>query len=249
LAAIPKHPLLAIPIAKWQANSIAPEEMQAKLAGLPRPERAVLAFFANDPVQVVRLLASDPDLAVQFAIAAPDAEEAMAALDAEQLFLLAFAHDPIGLDQPDQYRIYLDNLHQRFPKSPYALATRALLQGPTVPTPALPGLAADPQTKSNPRSIHGGALENDLVESTATEPLPDRDPSEPPPNETITAVSIMARRDLNRDGTLNLVELRLWLGPEASMEAFDLDGDGKISLEELDMILQPLDLDAEFPEY
>ncbi|MFM8879221.1 MAG: hypothetical protein ACKOKG_08825, partial [Verrucomicrobiota bacterium] len=42
------------------------------------------------------------------------------------------------------------------------------------------------------------------------------------------ASRILQRRDLNRDGRLNLVEWRLWQGPKADLKAWDGNGDGEL---------------------
>jgi len=102
-----KRPLLAIPSTRWQADEISAEELGEKLAALPVRERAVLAFFAGDAPKVVELL-----------------EESEAS--AESLFLLAFAHDAAGLNQPARRDAWLDRLQQEFPRSPFAEVTRAL---------------------------------------------------------------------------------------------------------------------------
>jgi hypothetical protein len=39
---------------------------------------------------------------------------------------------------------------------------------------------------------------------------------------------VLTRRDLNRDGRLNLVEWRLWRGPKAELKDWDRDGDGHL---------------------
>jgi len=43
---------------------------------------------------------------------------------------------------------------------------------------------------------------------------------------------MLKRRDLNRDGKLNLVELRLWLGPTAELRDWDRNGDRELDREE-----------------
>jgi hypothetical protein len=54
-------------------------------------------------------------------------------------------------------------------------------------------------------------------------------PAPPPaeaPIEPETAEAVMERRDLNGDGKLNAVELRLWLGAGAPVAPADSNGDG-----------------------
>jgi hypothetical protein len=81
--------------------------MGSRLAGLPLNERAVLAFFAGDAQRVVELLEPAPPTA-------------------EGLFLLAFAHDAIGINQPDRRDALIDRLVAEFPASPHAEAVRSL---------------------------------------------------------------------------------------------------------------------------
>jgi hypothetical protein len=102
-----KRPLLAVPSSKWKGDEIPAEEMGDKLAALPVRERAVLAFFSGDAATVVELLKEAP-------------------ASAESLFLLAFAHDAAGLNQPVQRDAYLDRLQAEFAGSPFAEATRGL---------------------------------------------------------------------------------------------------------------------------
>lgn len=104
---VDKRPLLALPAPRWLPDEIRPDELGTRLANLPLNERAVLAFFAGDAQRVVELL--DP---------APPS--------AEGLFLLAFAHDTIGLNQPDRRDALIDRLVAEFPTSPHAEAVRSL---------------------------------------------------------------------------------------------------------------------------
>jgi hypothetical protein len=46
--------------------------------------------------------------------------------DAESLFIRAFAHDAIGLNQPARRDAFLDRLFAEFPDSPHAEAVRSL---------------------------------------------------------------------------------------------------------------------------
>jgi hypothetical protein len=67
--------------------------------------------------------------------------------------------------------------------------------------------------------------------STATS-LPGSRPEKTPSMETNAAAIMLKRRDLNRDGKLNLVELRLWLGPTAELGDWDRNGDRELDREE-----------------
>jgi hypothetical protein len=46
------------------------------------------------------------------------------------------------------------------------------------------------------------------------------------------ATLALQRRDLNRDGKINLVELRLWLGPKAELREWDQNGDRELDRQE-----------------
>jgi hypothetical protein len=182
LVAVDKMPLISLPQGRWLADEIRPEERGRRLAALSPKERAVYAFFAGDAAKVVELLAPDGQ---------PRAD-----VDPESLFLLAFAHDPLGLNQPERMDAYTTQLQQRFPDS---LFTELAVQ--VRPKPVV-----------------------------ASEPVP-----APAEGETLEAV--IERHDLNGDGKVNAVELRLWRGPEAKVVDFDRNGDGTLDREELSALL------------
>ena len=106
LFAVDRLALVAVPQASWVKDAIGIEELAERLAALPPKERATLAFFGSDPERVVELLAPSGD-------AAPDA-------DAETLFLLAFAHDAVGLNDPETLDHYVNRLRLEHPESPFA---------------------------------------------------------------------------------------------------------------------------------
>lgn len=205
LLRVAKAPLLAVPETRRVADHVTPEELGPKLAALPLKERAVLAFFAGDARTVTNLLANAPRP------------------DAETLFLLAFAHDAIGLDEPLRQDAYLDALQAGFPESPLALAVAGLrpARGPVARPESLPA-AAPP---SPPSTASPGAA------SPTASPTPS-------PAHVPTVAEILARRDLNRDGRLNRIEFRLWRGPRADIQPYDRDGDGKLDAVELEAVLR-----------
>ncbi len=206
LVAVDKRPLLAVSADRWVEDEPTPEERGEWLAGLPVRERAVLAFFAGDAARVVALLG-------------PESEPP----DPEVEFLLAFAHDAVGLDRPAIRDRHLERLHRLFPSSPHAVATRHLRPGPSSPSVAAEAPTHPPAPKR--------------PEATNTSSLPVPPPSLPPtvpvPGEPDPVAAILARRDLNKDGRLNLVEWRLWHGPAAEIRGFDTDGDGHLDAAEL----------------
>lgn len=102
-----KRLVTGIPATRWVPDEIPPDELGARLADLPVRERAVHAFFAGDAARVVELLEAAP-------------------VDAESLFLRAFAHDVIGLNQPARRDGFLDRLLAEFPNSPHAEVVRSI---------------------------------------------------------------------------------------------------------------------------
>ncbi|HTH49605.1 MAG TPA: hypothetical protein VMB21_18975 [Candidatus Limnocylindria bacterium] len=103
LLALEKLPLTGVLPVRWTPDALNPEELGNKLASLPVKERAVYAFFGGEPAKVVELLAPDG--------------RAREGIDAESLFLLAFAHDATGLDRPDRLDAFLTQLRAQFPDS------------------------------------------------------------------------------------------------------------------------------------
>lgn len=171
LVAVDKLPLISQPQGRWTREAISPEELGQRLASLGAKERAVYAFFAGDPAKVVELLA-------------PDGTPAPGA-DAESLFLLAFAHDASGLNQPDRMAGWLDRLRAEHPNSLFTELTAQV----------------------RPRAVVAAPPAEEPAEPTTTE-------------------AVMERRDLNGDGKLNALELRLWQGADAAVTAADINGDG-----------------------
>lgn len=122
-----KRPLLSIPAPRWIPDEVRPDELGTRLATLPLAERAVLAFFAGDARRVVELLEAAP-------------------ATAEGLFLLAFAHDGHGLDQPARRDAFIDRLVAEFPASAHAEAVRSLR--PPGSTTAAPSPTAAPAAEN-----------------------------------------------------------------------------------------------------
>lgn len=104
---VEKQGLMAVPAARWVADEIGAEERERRLGELPVREQAVRAFFSGNAGRVVELLGAE-------------------GADAESLFLLAFAHDPLGLDDAVKREKYLTRLRKDFPESPYGEVVRGL---------------------------------------------------------------------------------------------------------------------------
>jgi Ca2+-binding EF-hand superfamily protein len=64
-------------------------------------------------------------------------------------------------------------------------------------------------------------------------PSPTNTPSIPgTPAPVDPALLALQRRDLNRNGKINIVELRLWLGSKADLKAWDQNGDQELDRQE-----------------
>ena len=196
---VDKRLLMNVPPVRWVPDEITAAELGERLAGLPLAERAVLAFFAGDAGKVVELLES-------------------AAPTAEGLFLLAFAHDSAGLNQPERREAYLDRLLAEFPDSPHAEAVRSLRPKPAAPTAAVPPGVVAPAPVPVPESA-----------------APVVAPSDPAAQ---ILKNLFRRRDTNGDGKIDVEEFRAWRGPDAHIQSVDRDGDGVVGLEEFDAILR-----------
>jgi hypothetical protein len=229
LLVVDRPPLVTVPQSKWIKDAISTEELAQKLAALPVKERAVLAFFGGDAQKVVELLApTGPD--------APDA-------DAESLFLLAFAHDLIGLDQPDRVDHYIQLLRERHPESLFT----ELATGVRSARAAARVDGAEPVSspaEAEPEPTAAASPELTLTPTPAapaeTPAAPDARPIAPPltPDESLRVQVVLNKRDLNRDGQLNRVEFRLWLGPKSNFVQADVNQDGTIDAAEVGKVLR-----------
>lgn len=86
------------------------------------------------------------------------------------------------------------------------------------------------------------ALATNLVVKPAVQLLPPATSTTVAPDTTTpaapaSAAEVMVRRDLNGDSRLNIVELRLWLGPAADITKWDKNSDGAIDAEELKAVI------------
>lgn len=133
LLAFDKFSMTLIHSSKWVSDELTDGELGERLATLPVRERANLAFFAGDAARVVELLS-------------PRLAEA----SAEELFLLAFAHDPLGLDQPAKMAEYRDLLVARWPHSPFAEAVRV---APSTNTRSSTPVAAPKEPAPSPEAL------------------------------------------------------------------------------------------------
>lgn len=238
LYAVEKSTLLSIPSTRWVPDSLDAEDIRMKLSALPVSERAVFAFFSGDFAGVMRWTEGD-------------------STTDEQCFLRAMASDSIGLNQPDQLALQLRRLLVRHPDSVFASLATALLEraeaaarsadpapSPALTTPTPPSSAPTPQPSPVPAGPAGASLaassQGALTASTQAV-VPTQAPSartntlttpSAPAGAAHPATLALQRRDLNRDGKINLVELRLWLGPKAELREWDQNGDRELDRDE-----------------
>ena len=233
LLAVDRFPLISVPQTRWVKDAISEEELGNKLGSLPAKERAVMAFMGGDPKKVVELLAPSGE---------PTEDT-----DAESLFLLAFAHDPAGLNQPKQLDHYLELLRQRHPSSLFAELAGAVRSArpmpameiipakepePVATSPTTPNPTPVALTTNAPASV--SAATNGVASAQqAKEPTP----STLSPETQMRVQFVLRKRDLNKDGSLNPVEFRLWLGPNANFKAADRNQDGKVDEVEIGWVL------------
>lgn len=252
LLVVDRPPLVSVPQTKWVKDYLSPEELGKRLASLPVKERAVLAFFGGEPAKVEELLAPD---------GVPPADA-----DPETLFLLAFAYDLVGLNDPDRLDRYVALLKERFPNSLYTElvggvrsarpaervddeitepAPEAPVEPPAVELPSAPASpepavvapeVARPEPVSEPKTV---TPEISATAESAASPAVEVEAISP--EDSIRIEVILKKRDLNRDGTLNAVEFKLWLGQKADFRVADTNRDGKVDSIEIRDVLRQQD--------
>ena len=111
LTRIERQPLLSTPRSQWLSLIISPEERSSLVHGMSTRDQAMYAFYAGDDATVAQLLGS--------------VNPAKASL--EEMFLLAFAHDALGLDKPELTREWYNRIASRYPDSPWAKSAQEFL--------------------------------------------------------------------------------------------------------------------------
>lgn len=111
LARMEKRDLLAAPKSRWVANRVGPKEFSELLAQQSLRQQALLAFFAGDYPRTLAIL---------------DRENPNPT-DVEALFLRAYCHDPMGLNQPAECRRQFETIIERFAGYPWERVARAAL--------------------------------------------------------------------------------------------------------------------------
>jgi len=111
LLKLPKSSFLSIPQSSWVGLAISPNEREQLIRGMSIRDQAMYAFYAGDDPRVASLLGDiDPDKATL-----------------EQMFLLAFSYDALGLDKPDLARTWFENIISRYPDSVWAKTAQTAL--------------------------------------------------------------------------------------------------------------------------
>ena len=261
LYAVEKSALLSIPSNRWSPDSLDTEDLRMKLSALPTTERTVFAFFSGDYSSVLRwtegesvtdeqcflrALSFDPiglnqpdQLALnlrRLIIRHPDSVfTGLASTLLERTGSTALPHNeptPPALPpsaSPGTNPLPAAKSVTEASAKP-STETSTLLPAPsdsgTVPArpiaaqiPATVPAASPTGTVSMPLPVAPAARSNGLPVSVA------RGVANP-------AALVLQRRDLNRDGKINLVELRLWLGPKAELREWDQNGDRELDRQE-----------------
>jgi hypothetical protein len=142
------------------------------------------------------------------------------------------------------------------PTPPLNLAPPASIAPPPVPVPvpapvasvtAPPASAPAPPLTTAPLVASPNSSNS---ASPASAPRPQLPPRPPQPSRTNTppipsnrvpgnpASLALQRRDLNRDGKINLVEWRLWQGPKADLRDWDQNGDQELDRQEFQIFFE-----------
>ena len=112
LLQLPKDAFTSIPQSRWMSLAISPEERARLVKGMSVRDQAMYAFYAGDDAGVAALLGNmDP-----------------AKAKLEEMFILAFSYDALGLDRPDLARTWFENIISRYrvPRGPKSRKWRSL---------------------------------------------------------------------------------------------------------------------------
>jgi Ca2+-binding EF-hand superfamily protein len=245
LLQIPKDSFLSVPKNQWVNLAISPEERERLISSMSVRDQAMYAFYAGDDARVVTLL--------------ENLEPHKATL--EEMFLLMFSHDTLGVDNPDLMREWAGHISSRVPDSPWAETADGALAENEKKREAT---RHEAMLLAKYDLNHNGVLDPD--EKLAME----RDPEYQHEKQSRDASAldeqlkeIMKRFDIDGDGKLNQHELEMLTArvsiysqaaPEvlaghkilvapllskqfpsvpAILEKYDADHDGKIDLKEL----------------
>ena len=184
------------------------------------------------------------------------------------MFLLAFAYDLVGLNDPDRLDRYVALLKERYPHSLYTElvgGVRSARPAERISEDAEPALEPPVELPVVEPAVATPAPVSAAVNPTVVAPEPVAEPLKTAPPETsavpepaaspaveveVEAISVedsiriqvvLNKRDLNRDGTLNAVEFKLWLGQKADFRVADANRDGKVDATEIRDVLRQQD--------
>lgn len=261
LYAVEKSALLSIPSNRWSPDSLDTEDLRMKLSALPTTERTVFAFFSGDYSSVLRWTEGESITDEQCFLRAlsfdpiglnqPD----QLALNLRRLIIRHPDSVFTGLASTLLERTGSTALPHNEPTPP-ALAPSA--SPGTNPLPAAKSVteaSAKPSTETStplPAPSDSGTVPAPPIAAQIPATVPAASPtgtvSMPLPVAPAArsnglpvsvargvanpAALVLQRRDLNRDGKINLVELRLWLGPKAELREWDQNGDRELDRQE-----------------
>lgn len=112
LTRIPKEAFLSVPKSSWSSLAISADEQDRLINGMSLLARAKYAFYSGDDAKVADLLEGVNPVKATL----------------EEMFLLAFSYDAVGLDRPERMRYWLDSIISRHPDSPWARAASDALR-------------------------------------------------------------------------------------------------------------------------
>ena len=261
LYAVEKSALLSIPSNRWSPDSLDTEDIRMKLSALPTTERTVFAFFSGDYSSVLRWTDGESVTDEQCFLRAlsfdpiglnqPD----QLALNLRRLIIRHPDSVFTGLASTLLERTGSTALPPNEPTSPALAPSASPATNPLPAAKSVTEASAKPSTQTSttvPAPSDSGTIPAPPIAAQ----IPDTVPAVSPTG-TVTlplpvapaarsnglpvsvargvanpAALVLQRRDLNRDGKINLVELRLWLGPKAELREWDQNGDRELDRQE-----------------
>lgn len=261
LHAVEKSVLLSIPSDRWSPDSLEAEDIRMKLSTLTGTERTVFAFFSGDYSGVLRSTedesATDEQCFLRALCFDPIALDQPDQLTLNLRRLVIRHPDSVftGLASTLLERTGSAGLTPHQPTHPELTPPASPVTPPLPALKPIPGAPAKPSTQA-PTTPQAPAESVAIPSSQVDSPPPSTNPVGSPAGSASPALPIapathgrglgvstvggvahpaalaLQRRDLNRDGKINLVELRLWLGPKAELREWDHDGDRELDRRE-----------------
>ncbi len=261
LYAVEKSALLSIPSNRWSPDSLDTEDIRMKLSALPTTERTVFAFFSGDYSSVLRWTEGESVTDEQCFLRAlsfdpiglnqPD----QLALNLRRLIIRHPDSVFTGLASTLLERTGSTALPPNEPTSPALAPSASPATNPLPAAKSVTEASAKPSTETStplPAPSDSGTVPSPPIAAQNPATVPAASPtgtvSLPLPVAPAArsnglqvsvargvanpAALVLQRRDLNRDGKINLVELRLWLGPKAELREWDQNGDRELDRQE-----------------